>query len=69
MSKPRKAEIASAAAALGRLGGNARAAALTADERRAAATAAIRARWGDRPKCPCGKYTLEKARRRNHRCG
>ena len=57
-----------ALATIGRRGGKARVAKLDkcqlAEEMRERA----RARWGNPERCPCGKMTLARAKKRRHRC-
>lgn len=60
-----------AAVALGKLGGKARAAALSPEERSRIAHQAGKLGGrprSDAPRCACGAMTLERARARGHKC-
>lgn len=54
--------------AAGRLGGKAVAEKRTEQERADAARVAARARWGNAPKCACGKMTVTRAEEKGHKC-
>lgn len=53
---------------MGRRGGRATNARLTAEERSLSASRASRARYAHLPRCACGKYTARQATLRKHVC-